>query len=85
MVGASKRQIASEAKDILNDIQMQALRDGFVVAEKSLDAIVKSMEAAGAYEKKNTKDLDEETEKFEAEKAAAAIELDRIERELRSA
>ena len=80
MVGVARAPAALAAQRR----KMQALREGFVIAESSLDAIVKSMEAAGAAQSKKTKELDAETERFEAEKAAAALELDRLERELRN-
>jgi len=90
MVHASKRQIESEAKDILNAQQLDALRKGFVVAESSLDAIAMGIATIGdsplmhKSKKFQNKELDEEALKFEAEKAAALLEIAAMERELKS-
>ena len=95
MVHASKRQIESEAKDILNAAQMEALRKGFGVAEASIDALVAGLAGFGdspppasrrssSKKSKGRAALDEEALKFEAEKAAAEREMAAMEREMRT-
>ena len=107
MVNASRRQIESEAKDILSAEQLKALQRGFEAAEASVDSVMRknmadlaTMKPSGLYDYNNiSTDMLNTTSmlmntktasgtidfaKFEAEKAAAMIEIDAMERELRT-